>query len=190
MRIAFFALSALAAGSFIPASGQAVTVIGGGMARDCYEAVESGRGSPEEAMRSCDMALLSESLTRHNRAATYINRGILFMREGRFERALYDFERGIESKPDLKEAKVNYGAALYNLQRYQDAMTALNEGIVTDDPRAKAVAHYNRGLTHEKLGDVTAAYKDFRAAIEIQPDFKLAANQLTRFQVIPASEAR
>ena len=190
MRTACLVLAMLAASIAPIAHGQAVTVIGGGMARDCFEAVESGRGSPDEAMRSCDLALLQERLSRHNRAATYINRGILFMRDGRFERAMYDFERGIESKPELKEAQVNYGAALYNLQRYQDAMTALNQGIETDDPRAKAVAHYNRALTHEKLGDVTAAYYDFKAAIDIQPGFDLAVQQLTRFQVVPASQAR
>jgi tetratricopeptide (TPR) repeat protein len=138
----------------------------------------------------CDLALTQERLSRHNRAATYINRGILYLRESRFERALLDFERGIENKPELKEAKVNYGAALYNLQRYPEALAALNEGLSTTDIRAKAVGHYNRGLTNEKLGDIPAAYQDFRTALDLQPDFTLASQQLTRFQVIPASDAR
>jgi tetratricopeptide (TPR) repeat protein len=189
MRIGFFVVAALAATSLSPSYGQAVTVIGGGMARECYEAVETSRGSKEEAMRMCDLALNQENLSRHNRAATYINRGILFMRDARFERALLDFENGIRNKPELLEAKVNYGAALYNVQRYQDALTALNVGITTEDIRAKAVGHYNRALTLEKLGDVTAAYYDFKTALDLQPDFKLAADQLTRFKVTPASEA-
>ena len=88
--------------------------------------------------------------------------------------------------PELKEAQVNLGAALYNLKRYTEAMTALNEGIEVEDPDAKAIGHYNRGLTHEKLGDIQSAYADFRRALEIKPEFVQASKQIARFTVVPA----
>lgn len=189
MNIRFrLGISAIAAGlaamTATPAQG-AVTVVGGGLARDCYEAVEYARISTSEAIDICDLALEQELLTRRNRAATYTNRGILFMRDGRNERALADYERSLALMP-LLETKVNLGAALYGLKRYNEALNALNEGIATDEPNARATGFYNRALTYEKLGNVQAAYEDFRTALEIKPEFEAARLQLTRFTVVPA----
>ena len=52
---------------------------------------------------------------------------------------------------------------------------------------AKAIGYYNRGLTHEKLGDIQSAYEDFRRAYQTNPDFKQAADQMARFTVVPAA---
>jgi tetratricopeptide (TPR) repeat protein len=166
-----------------PAHG-AVTVFGGGVARDCYEAVEYERLPGLEALNVCTLAIEQEQLTRRNRAATYVNRGILHMRLGDNESALRDYERSLQLLPDLVEAKVNLGAALYGLQRFDEAMTALNEGVASENSDARATAHYNRALIHERRGDVQAAYDDFRTALEIEPSFEQAARQLTRFTVV------
>ena len=163
-----------------------VTVIGGGVAYDCYEAVEYGRVQPSQAIALCDIALETEHLRPKDRAATFTNRGILYMRQGNNMRALSDYRKTIALMPELKEAPVNLGAALYNLKRYTEAMTALNEGIEVEDPDAKAIGHYNRGLTHEKLGDIQSAYADFRRALEIKPEFVQASKQIARFTVVPA----
>jgi tetratricopeptide (TPR) repeat protein len=183
LGISAFAVAALAS---LPASAQgAVTVVGGGLAQDCYEAVEHGEGPVSRAVELCTRALELETMKRRDRAATYTNRGILFMRVGNNTRAMWDYQRGLDLMPDLQETKVNLGAALYNLQRYEEAMTALNAGIGTDDVEARAVAHYNRGLTYEKLGNIQLAYEDFREALILKPDFALAATQMQRFTVVP-----
>lgn len=174
----------LAASVAAPAQG-AVTVVGGGLARDCYEAVEYSRVSTSDAIDICDLAIEQEVLTRRNRAATYTNRGILYMREGRNERALADYKKSLALMP-LLETKVNLGAALYGLKRYTEALESLNEGIATDSLNVRAIGFYNRALTHEKLGNVQAAYFDFRAALDIKPDFEAAQKQLSRFTVVPA----
>ncbi|MDZ4760585.1 MAG: tetratricopeptide repeat protein [Alphaproteobacteria bacterium] len=180
ISLAAFAVTAPLA----PANG-AVTVIGGGMAQECYQAVEFSRISTTKALELCDLSLMQENLRRKDRAATLVNRGILHMRDGRFQRALDDYERSLDLQPNLLEAKVNVGAALYGLKRYEEAMVALNEGIGTESLNARAVGFYNRALCHERLGDVTAAYLDFRSALEAKPDFELAAEQLKRFTVLP-----
>lgn len=183
LGISALAIVALAAPQ---ASAQgAVTVFGGGLGQACYEAVELGDGPVGRALELCTRALETETMKRRDRAATYTNRGILFMRQGNNTRAMWDYQRGLELMPDLQETKVNLGAALYNLQRYPEAMAALNEGIGTDDIEAKAIAHYNRGLTYEKLGNIQLAYEDFREALILKPDFALAATQMQRFTVVP-----
>jgi len=148
--------------------------------------VEYGRVQPSQAIALCDIALETEHLRPKDRAATFTNRGILYMRQGNNMRALSDYRKTIALMPELKEAQVNLGAALYNLKRYTEAMTALNEGIEVEDPDAKAIGHYNRGLTHEKLGDIQSAYADFRRALEIKPEFVQASKQIARFTVVPA----
>jgi len=178
---------AVAMGSPAQAQG-AVTVIGGGLAQACYEAAEGAEISAARAIEICDNALAQEALRRRDKAATYTNRGILHMRNGNNTRAMWDYQRSLSMMPDLKEAKVNLGAALYNLKRYPEALAALNEGVGTEALEARAVGYYNRGLTHEKLGDLQAAYEDFRQALEMLPDFKLAAQQIERFTVIKAEQ--
>lgn len=170
--------------SVAPGSQAAVSVIGGGLASDCYQAVEFRRVSPQKSLEICNMALTYKSLSRRNRAATYVNRGILHMREASFDRALVDFERSLSLDPALLEAKVNLGAALYNLGRFEEALAALNEGVAAEDLNARATGFYNRGLTHERLGDLQAAYWDYRTAFDTNPAFTDAARQLERFTVV------
>jgi tetratricopeptide (TPR) repeat protein len=171
-----------------PSASAGVTVIGGGMARDCYEAVEFSRIPVTRALEICEQALTQERLTKRNRAATFVNRGILFMRQGNHTRALWDMERGVALMPDLKEGKINLGAALYNLDRIDESLAALNEGLATEDLNARATGFYNRALIWERKGDLTAAYNDFKSALDAVPTFDLAARQLERFQVVSVPE--
>jgi tetratricopeptide (TPR) repeat protein len=178
---------AVAAGYGTASAQGAVTVIGGGLAQACYEAAETGEIALQQAIDICDRAITGETLRRRDKAATYTNRGILHMRNGNNTRALWDYQRSISMMPELKEAKVNLGAALYNLKRYGEALDALNEGVGTTSEGARVIGYYNRGLTHEKLGDLQAAYEDFRTALTMKPDFKLASDQISRFTVVPAT---
>jgi Tfp pilus assembly protein PilF len=45
------------------------------------------------------------------------------------------------------------------------------------------LAYYNRGLAKEKLNDARGAYADYRKALELDPNFTLASEQLQRFLV-------
>ncbi|MFT3724711.1 MAG: tetratricopeptide repeat protein [Hyphomonadaceae bacterium] len=185
-RLGISVLIAMLAAPLTAHAQGAVTVIGGGMAKECYEAVEFSRVQAAKALEVCDQALDLERLSPRDKAATYTNRGILYMRAGNNTRALWDYQRSLEVMPRLQEAKVNLGAALYNLKRYPEALVALNEGVGTDSIDAKAIGYYNRGLTHEKLGDIQSAYEDFRRALQTNPELKQAADQMARFTVVPA----
>src|SRR6185436_12559380 len=187
-RLGISAFAVMVAGLAAAPAQAAVTVIGGGMARSCYEAVEYEKVSNEKAIDICSMALEQEDLNKRNKAATYTNRGILFMRTGRNQRALYDYNRSIALMPNLYETKVNLGAALYGLERYTEALAALNEGVLTESVDARAIGFYNRGLAYEKLGDLQQAYEDFRRALNTNPEVTMAAKQMERFTVVPAPE--
>lgn len=159
-------------------------VFGGGNARRCYEAVKD-RAPPFKALEICDIALEQEDLSSKNRAATYVNRGILHMRAARHERAMRDYAAGIALQPGMPEAKINLGAMFYYLGRYAEAVVALDEGIAVEDREARAAAHYNRGLAEEMLGEAEKAYADYKTALTLDPELSQAERQLRRFRVVP-----
>lgn len=161
----------------------AVTVLGRGLARECYLAVEHQRISLPQGLQICTRALAEERLDRHDLAGTFTNRGILEHRSGHHDRAINDYRRSLETVPDLAEAHINLGVTLFSLKRYADALAAFDAGLKTASIEILAYAHYNRALAHEQLGDLHAAYRDFSRALEIDPAFSAAASQLTRFTV-------
>ena len=82
-----------------PANAQ-VLVLGGGIAEDCYEAAKFGSVSPREGAEICTRAIQHEAMKLSNRAATYTNRGVLYMRAGLYEKALSDYEKSKRISPD------------------------------------------------------------------------------------------
>ena len=181
-RLAFSVIAVTLLGGLSAAHAQ-VMVIGGGMARDCYQAVEFNTVAASRALQTCNEAIDHEQLNTRDRAATYVNRGILYMRQLSYQRAMWDYEESLKLRPGLLEAKVNIGAALYGMKRYDEAMAALNEGLLTDSIEARAVGLYNRALIWEVRGDEKAAYYDYKEALELKPTFVQAAKQLERFTV-------
>lgn len=160
----------------------AVTVLGNGLAHNCYEYAEFG-GNAKDGIATCNEALDQTALAVRDRAATLVNRGILEAQNGSPDLALADYDRGIALTPTLAEAYVDRGAALIALKRYEEAVHAIDQGIAMGTERPQ-IAYYDRGIADEALGNVRAAYEDYKKAVEIKPDFELATAQLAHFKVI------
>ena len=157
-------------------------VIGGGYARDCYEAVKAGEDNFRKVDRICTHALTQETMPRENRAAPYINRGIARMRADRLDDSLEDYQSALDLGPQLGAAYLNRGAALIFKKDYEAALQALNTAIELNTEEMHA-AYYNRAIAREQTGDVTGAYYDFQRAKEIKPDWARVDRQLARFTV-------
>lgn len=180
LRALTIALLAGAVGQPAFAQG-AVTVIGGGMAKDCSVAALDGESDIRfEAV--CTQALETELLSPRDRAGTYVNRGILKLRRKAFSSALADFDRAVATKPDLGEAYVNRGAASVGARRYAEGLADLNKAleIGVDEPEK---AYFNRALAHEGLDDLKSAYLDYQKAQALKPDWPDPARELARFTV-------
>lgn len=170
-----------------PASAASITVLGGGLAEDCYHAAES----PETHLQSiavCTSALHDEALTIDNRAATLVNRGILYVHKGDLDSGIADYDAALKVKPDLAEAYVDRGAALTLQKHYNAALADFDKGLALG-PREPEIAHYNRAYVREVMGNIRGAYLDYKKAVELVPDFQLAITQLHRFRVIRKPEA-
>jgi len=160
----------------------AVTVIGNGLGNSCYQSAEFG-GEPKEGIRLCTLAIDQEPMPLSDKSATYINRGILRARLGDSEGALTDYNAGLAMDARHGEGYVDRGAVYIALQRFDDAMSDINRGIEMGANKPH-IAYYDRAIVDEALGNVRAAYLDYKKAVELQPDFTLASEQLSRFKVV------
>jgi tetratricopeptide (TPR) repeat protein len=157
-----------------------VIVVGGGAGAQCYSTAEFG--DPFAAFDVCTKALANQDISVRDRAATYINRSVIRLRVHDYNGAITDCDLSISRYPSLGEAYVNRGAALINLNKPQDALASLNKAIDLGLDKVH-LAYYNRGLAKEKLSDTRGAYDDYKKALELDPTFTLAAEELKRFSV-------
>jgi tetratricopeptide (TPR) repeat protein len=179
IRPAFFASIILTLAA--PASAQ-VFVIGNGLGAECYQKTARASGNFIDAETSCTRALREETMNRENRAKTYVNRGVLRMRAGRYDQAIADYDSAVNLQPELGAAWLNRGAALIYQKDFASALPQLNRAIELNSQDLFA-AYYNRAIARENTGDVQGAYSDFNKALELRPDWDLAERQLSRFMI-------
>ncbi|HEY4939924.1 MAG TPA: hypothetical protein VII56_00730 [Rhizomicrobium sp.] len=176
-------LSALAAGAamFCAPAHAAVTVIGSGPAEICYHGAESG-SSPFDDVKYCNEAL-SGILSVADRAATYVNRGVLRLAMNNYDAAAADFDAGLAINAGLGEAYVDRGAALIAKKRFAEALADISKGLAlgTKEPQN---AYFDRAIANEAMGNIQAAYEDYRQALTLEPGFTAASQELTRFKVV------
>jgi tetratricopeptide (TPR) repeat protein len=175
-------LAAGLAAAALPAQA-AVSVLGGNTAgRDCYLAAELKRPT-RSSLSICGEALEAEPLSRRDKAATLVNRGIIHMQARDLESAVKDYKAAITLDPELAEAHVNLGIALLHRGgQDQAAIDSLTRGLEMRPGRPE-VALYTRAVAHEMLGNVRAAFEDYSAAAALNPEWKEPAEQLKRFSV-------
>lgn len=163
-----------------------VFVIGNGLGGECYQKTKNDYISFRDADQTCTRALREQVMTRSNRAATYVNRGVLRMRAGKYDAALADYAEATDLNPELGAAFLNEGAAHIYRQDFAAALAPLDRAIELESADLFA-AYYNRAIAKENTGDVSGAFHDFETALELKPGWDLAERQLTRFTVSDGS---
>jgi tetratricopeptide (TPR) repeat protein len=160
----------------------AVVVYGRGPSLGCYEAAEYGTDA-KTGIELCDAAISQPDITPRDIAATMINRSILRTHSGDFEGAVADCTDGLRMDSALAEGYVDRGVAEIMLKNWSDALTDINKGIAMNTDKLD-FALYDRGIVEEAMGNIRAAYDDYRKAVQISPDFDLAAHALLHFRVV------
>jgi tetratricopeptide (TPR) repeat protein len=159
-----------------------VSIIGEGLARDCFEAAKFQHTSLGEGETVCTQALQGELMKPTERSATYINRGVLRMRQELFDSAMADFRTAKKITPEQGAIFLNEGAVFILNGEHSDALAALNHAIALNSPDLHA-AYYNRAVAKERTGDIAGAYFDYKKALELNPGWALATSELARFEV-------
>ncbi|MFN7397764.1 MAG: tetratricopeptide repeat protein [Sandaracinobacter sp.] len=168
----------------------AATILGGSSAgRDCYLAAELKRDT-RSSLAVCTRALDVDGLSRRDRAATLVNRGIIHMQARDLESAVQDYRAAIAIEPDLAEAHVNLGIALLHRGGQDQAAIETLTRALEMKPARPEVALYTRAVAHEMVGNVREAFEDYSAAAAAAPEWKEPVEQLKRFSVERKATAR
>jgi tetratricopeptide (TPR) repeat protein len=180
----------LAATAWAGSAKAAATILGGSTAgRDCYLAAELKRET-RGSLSVCSRALEGDSLSRRDRAATLVNRGIIHMQARDLESAVSDYRAAISLDQSLAEAHVNLGIALLHRGGQDQAAIETLTRALEMKPARPEVAFYTRAVAHEMLGNVREAFEDYSAAAAAAPEWKEPAEQLKRFSVERKATAR
>jgi tetratricopeptide (TPR) repeat protein len=159
----------------------AVYSVGGPLSQNCYEAALAAAPG-KFAIEACTRALTEEGLLAPDRAATFVNRGILHMSAGRVSSADADFDKALAINANLSDAYLNKGFLRIREGKGQEALPLLQKGIDTG-PRRQALAYFARGVAYEQAGDYRSAYHDLVRARQMEPSWKLPAEWLAHYQV-------
>lgn len=160
-----------------------VTVLGSSSARMCYLAADAETQPRVEDLRHCDRALGGETSIRREIVATHVNRGILRLRRGDLQGAMQDFDRASALDPREPEAYFNRASLLLRQEQAAPALAQFDQALERNT-RRPALAHYGRAIAYETLGNVQAAYRDYRRASELAPQWEAPRDELTRFRVV------
>src|SRR5262249_59504708 len=92
---------------------------------------------------------------------------------------------GARTNPSDYRARIALGAALGELQRWDEAIVVLQEAVALAP--AVPAAHYNLGNALEKAGRIEAARRAYELALQVDPAHQRAGAALQRLLEFRAS---
>ena len=185
MKTYRLALLVLGIASFAGSAQAQLIVVGKGSAGQCYDyALRENQGT-RTAIETCSRSF-DEVISQRDRAATYVNRGLLYMRKGDQDLAMADYTAALKINPDLTQAYVNQSASFIRQNKFDEALEALNIALEDKESPTRSAALYNRAIVLDWKEDYKGAYKDLKAALAIKPDWEPALNLISRYEVRPA----
>ena len=140
-------------------------------------ALAEGRG-PEagEYLRRARGLRPGDPATLHN-VAEALRQG------GRREEAMAAYREALRLDPDFAPAHVGIGAALVDLERYEEAAESLARAVAQDlEDETAATAHYLAGRALQGLDRPAEAAAEFERAIERAPNHAQALDHLAHWR--------
>ncbi len=150
-------------------------------ALQCYQTARDGTDL-RYGLEHCDLAMRDPHM--NFRSQTVLNRGIIRYAMGDHSGALTDFQNALYYDPTMGDAYLSQAQVLVAEKRPAEALAAISQGIAMG-ARNLHVAYYSRGEIEEDAGRFSQAYRDYRRALTIKPDYAPALRQLERFKVVP-----
>src|SRR5687768_16959826 len=170
--------------SSLPAMASASSIVmGTSPARSCYEAAESPRRPTINSLQDCDRVIANHALSMDDLVATHVNRGVIRVRRGNVAAGIEDFDSALALNSRQPEAYLNKAIVLMRRPAASEALQLFSRAIEFNTGRPER-AYYGRGIANEALGNVAEAYRDYRQASQLDPDWAEPRTALQRF---PAS---
>ena len=162
------------------------TLAGGSYAATCASQADNAARElatgPADAISVCSKAITDEGLSPRDLAATFVNRGVLYLAASTPAVAERDFRSAIAINASSGEAYVDLGAAEIAQNRPKPGIADIDHGLslAAKEPEK---GYFNRAMAEDSLGEASAAYRDFRTALQLRPGWTLPEAELTRFTV-------
>lgn len=121
----------------------------------------------EEAVKILDLML--KKFPNNEPEITYYNRGNTYRLLKEYNKAILDYTKAIEIKPDYANAYNNRGISHIDLDEYEEAIADYN--IVIKYKPDYPYAYFNRANAYSGLFKYDSAITDYNKAIELKPDF-------------------
>ncbi|MFL6727750.1 MAG: tetratricopeptide repeat protein [Sphingomicrobium sp.] len=178
-------LSIAIAFTLIPLSAahSAVLTLGGPLSHLCYQSALAADGR-SAALEGCTRALEEEALATPDRAATYVNRGIVLMSGGRLSSADADFDTALRLDRNLPDGWLNKGFLQLRQGHGREALPLIQRGIDSGAAN-RALAIFARGVAREQMGELSLAYADLKTAQQLAPKWELPREYLANYRVNP-----
>jgi tetratricopeptide (TPR) repeat protein len=162
---------------------QSVTILGNSPdARECFFsaglAIQMQSTSSAE-IETCSTALNQMNMRLRDKAATFVNRGILYAANDQYLLAIKDYESAMKLYPSFGAIYVNRGNLFFLGQSYDNAILEYTKAL-SMELNQDYVAYLNRGMAYEKLGKLNEAETDYRLAIELAPEWTMAKSKLEK----------
>lgn len=139
-----------------------------------YEFFEQG-----ELIRALQSALDAKKVAPNN--ADVVNLlGLIYFRQQKFEAAEAEFMKAIELRPKMSEAFVNLGSLRLAQKRYKEAIPVLEKALANPLYLYPERIHNNMGLAYAATGQNKEAEKQFKKAMQLEPEFFLATQNLAK----------
>jgi tetratricopeptide (TPR) repeat protein len=152
----------------------------------CASAAASAeaKGAAGEAdLAACTMAINLAGDRKDRLAAALTNRGVMHLARAEYDATIVDSDAALQLDGKIPEAMVNRGVALMMQGRLKDAVTDFTLALTLVPPHAER-AYFNRAMAHEDMGDLKAAYLDYRKAADLAPQWDRPKKELARFTVV------
>ena len=133
----------------------------------------------ENALTMAD-ALLIGNKANANREAFFI-KGLYFSATHQKEKAIGFFDKALATDYGFMEAYREKAIALYDLQKYTDALQVLQKAVKLNNRYEEG--YYYMGLNFEKLGKKEEAIESYETALIYAPDYIEAKDALAKLGI-------
>jgi tetratricopeptide (TPR) repeat protein len=126
----------------------------------------------DKIVAACSAVIADKQRPPTDLAKAYLRRGIATQRTGKFDDAIADFTKALESDPKSSDALTWRGLVKVRAKQLEQAQEDFDRAIAIDP--SKAFAYATRGIMWYGRRDSARAIADETKAIELQPGNPLA----------------
>ena len=135
-------------------------------------------GRPEEARNATPRSReVAQKKSNRSRAMLLVQSGKHLLDTGDATKALQQLREAVDLSPDFEDAQLSYGVALRHAGTDLEASRRALEKVLELNP-TRAEAHYQLGVTLQKMGKAADALKQLRKAVELAPSLIEAQREL------------